>query len=575
MYSEPAEKQKGLLGADLGVDKTLRGAIDQASATGRAAVAVGPRPHGDERGDWLLYVVQPAWNENANGQEQSADQSEIDGFVLGVFHIGALVDRALTIFASLGIDIFVSTSPAEGKPTPLYTRFSSLHKHYDAVPPVNGPAVPPKGGIHSIGEVDLGSTRWTVDCIPMPSYVAKHRTWGPVGAMLIGFGLTAMLLTHFLVLTGRAAEVERLVAVRTRELSESERRFRQLVDNAGDAFFLRTMRGDILDVNKRACDSLGYTREELLSMNIADVDVTFISNNLGQFASLPDEAYPITFQGVHRRKDGATFPVEVRLSPLHRGEERLMLALVRDIADRKRAEAALRQEQQLLREMLDLHESERKLVAYEIHDGLAQQLTGAIYKFQSVNRLCDNDPAAARTMYDEAVRLLEAALAETRRLIGGLRPPVLDESGIAAAVEYLIAERRQHGGPEITFTHNLEPRRLAPLLESAVFRIVQECLTNACRHSQSPTVHVDVLQSDETLKIEVQDWGVGFDPAEVKGGHFGLQGIHERARLLGGVALIQAAPGQGAHIVVKIPLLPQTEANGGGKQTGEDDSSGR
>ena len=135
-------------------------------------------------------------------------------------------------------------------------------------------------------------------------------------------------------------------------------------------------------------------------------------------------------------------------------------------------------------------------MAYEIHDGLAQQLTGALYKFQSIEPLGERDPQAARKMFDEAVQLLREAMAETRRLIGGLRPPILDESGVVAAIEYLISEQRQQGGPEIEFVHPADVDRLAAPLEGAVFRIVQECLTNACRYSQSAKVRVELRQAE-------------------------------------------------------------------------------
>ena len=236
-------------------------------------------------------------------------------------------------------------------------------------------------------------------------------------------------------MTGRTATVEKLVAERTRELYESEQRFRRLVNNAGDAFFLHDENGKILDVSKRACSSLGYTREELLNMTIADIDVHFISHNLPRHSKRPDRGVSGEFRGSSPPQGRHEFPVEIRLALLNVGKKRLMLALVRDITDRKQSEAELLNEHRLLRDMLDLHERDRKLVAYEIHDGLAQQLAGALYKFQSVEQMQESDRDAAWKMFDEAMRLLREAMAETRRLISGLRPPILDESGVVAAVE--------------------------------------------------------------------------------------------------------------------------------------------
>ena len=96
---------------------------------------------------------------------------------------------------------------------------------------------------------------------------------------------------------------------------------------------------------------------------------------------------------------------------------------------------------------------------------------------------------------------------------------------------------------------------------------MQECLTNACRYSRSPKVRVELAQVGGRLRIEVQDWGVGFDPEQVRNDHFGLQGIRERARLLGGASTIEAAPQQGTHVVVELPLLRPAADGTAGKGT--------
>ncbi|MFX0203543.1 MAG: PAS domain-containing protein, partial [Candidatus Hodarchaeota archaeon] len=125
-------------------------------------------------------------------------------------------------------------------------------------------------------------------------------------------------------------------------LRESERRFRRLVEHSTDAFFLHEFDGRIIDVNQHSCESLGYTREELLGLSIQDIDQEFISGkHLEKWKQMvPGE--PITLEGVHQRKDGTRFPVESRLGVFEAGERRLTLGLVRDITERKRAEKKLR-----------------------------------------------------------------------------------------------------------------------------------------------------------------------------------------------------------------------------------------
>jgi signal transduction histidine kinase len=101
----------------------------------------------------------------------------------------------------------------------------------------------------------------------------------------------------------------------------------------------------------------------------------------------------------------------------------------------------------------------------------------------------------------------------------------------------------------------VEFRRLEPVLENAAYRIAQEALANACQHSRSRRVRLALLQSDRTIRIEVQDWGVGFDPGSIGENRFGLQGIRERARLLGGQVTIDSQVGKGTSIEVHLPLI--------------------
>ena len=163
------------------------------------------------------------------------------------------------------------------------------------------------------------------------------------------------------------------------------------------------------------------------------------------------------------------------------------------------------------------------------------------------------------TEFDLGIGLLREAVNETRRLISGLRPPVLDELGIVAAIEYLLNEARGDV-PDIQFVHRTTFHRLAPPLESAIFRIVQESLTNIRRHSGSRRARIELLQHGAWLRLRVRDWGRGFTPQSADGGHFGLQGIRQRAHF-GLGAVIDSAPDRGTSIVVDFPLLlPEGDA---------------
>ena len=151
--------------------------------------------------------------------------------------------------------------------------------------------------------------------------------------------------------------------------------------------------------------------------------------------------------------------------------------------------------------------------------------------------------------------MLQQGHFEARRLIAGVRPPILDESGVLAAVAHLVNEERHQKGPHIELHSEVGFDRLAPIMENAIYRIVQEGLTNACTHSKSERVRVELVQHGDDLRIRIQDWGIGFDPGDFEEDRFGLAGIRERARLLGGSTTVESTLGQGTCITVELPLV--------------------
>ena len=170
-----------------------------------------------------------------------------------------------------------------------------------------------------------------------------------------------------------------------------------------------------------------------------------------------------------------------------------------------------------------------------------------------------NDHRAAQArQYPLRVRrdaYLQQGHFEARRLIAGVRPPILDESGVVEAIAHLVNELRREKGPKIEFLNSVEFDRLDPTLENAIYRIAQEALPNACQHSKSERIWVSLLQREDRLRIEIRDWGTGFDPKAVPKNHFGLEGIRQRVRLLGGKCSIKSKAGKGSRIMIELPVV--------------------
>jgi len=237
----------------------------------------------------------------------------------------------------------------------------------------------------------------------------------------------------------------------------------------------------------------------------------------------------------------------------------------------RKANLRLRRERAFLRRTLDQQERHRQLVAYEIHDGLAQYITGALMHLQTFAGMWSSEaegrnsdasidakkavrvPHSALQNLETGLALLRKSLDEARRLISGLRPPILDEKGLVAAINYLVSE--QPPLPDgIHFNHDVAFERLPPLWESNLFRIVQEALNNISHHGQARRAQIELSQKGQTLQLAVSDDGQGFDRKRRAEQTHGLQGIRKRARLLGGKATIRSAAGQGTKVSVTLPL---------------------
>lgn len=267
---------------------------------------------------------------------------------------------------------------------------------------------------------------------------------------------------------------------------------------------------------------------------------------------------------------GQTAVYSVRAAPVVEGGA--VVAVVITAIDARllhETERALRNERRSLQQMLRTQERERQLVSYEIHDGLAQYQAGAIMQLEACLHSMQSrrDPQLDDMIRScsEGLRLMRAAAAEARRLINGLRPPMLDELGIEEAVDSLV-ERMHDVVPAIRYLHPTPLRRLDPDVETAVFRIVQESLSNIRKHASARNVQV-VLEPRGAcdVAVSISDDGIGFDIGHVPPDRFGLEGIRQRARLFGREATIASEPGTGTRIEVVLPLFPgMTRADGQG-----------
>jgi len=256
------------------------------------------------------------------------------------------------------------------------------------------------------------------------------------------------------------------------------------------------------------------------------------------------------------RRDGSTFWARATVAAARHADGRLLAVqgVLEDISQRMVAAEAAQRERRTLQYLLKASDYERQLIAYELHDGLAQCLSASWMQLQGYCELRSESPDQAEPFLATGLDVLQKAMREARRLIAGVRPAAFDD-GVVSAINRLIDDSVSSVDQTVEFSSRCQFGRLAPLTELALYRIVQEALTNASRHSQSERVRIRLAQRGDTVRVTVRDWGAGFDPTLTRQNRFGLEGIQLRARLLGGRSYILSKPGKGTLIVADLPLV--------------------
>lgn len=259
------------------------------------------------------------------------------------------------------------------------------------------------------------------------------------------------------------------------------------------------------------------------------------------------------------RANGDEFPVDASISQLDTPDGKLYTVILRDITARVRAERELAS---FAAEAAGIREQEKSRIARELHDELAQSLTALKMDTIWLRDNLDAKPETAAAKLSDMLAMLDTSVASTRRIAADLRPLVLDDLGLAPAIEWLVQTFTQRNGVpcELEIDEELELREP---YATAVFRIVQESLVNVAKHAQATHVRVRVARESDELVLAVQDNGRGFRLADPrKPQSLGLVGLRERALLLKGKVEVASEPGYGTRVEARLPVA---EFAGGGE----------
>lgn len=260
--------------------------------------------------------------------------------------------------------------------------------------------------------------------------------------------------------------------------------------------------------------------------------------------------------------------VAERTQELEASRNRLESAMAENIRlyQELQQKEALRSE--LLRKVIGVQEEERRRIARELHDETSQALTALILSLETASRAAPSGPAEVAARLREADSVARGLLENVHRLIFDLRPSVLDDLGLVAAVRWYAQSRLEPLGARVHLETEGSERRLPSQIETAVFRVTQEALTNIARHAEAENVALSLAFGDGILRVEVEDDGRGFDVDAVERGAdstrgLGLLGMRERVALLDGTLTIDSAPGAGTTVRIEVPLPDEGEGCNG------------
>jgi PAS domain S-box-containing protein len=343
-------------------------------------------------------------------------------------------------------------------------------------------------------------------------------------------------------------------------LRESEQRYRAFFEfNAVGAGEVDLADGRFQRVNDALCQLTGYSRDELLQMRFADMThPDDLDRDWSLFKRLVAGEIPnFGLEKRYIRKDGSIIWVQIAVTLIRdlTGHPVSEIGLTFDITDRKHAEEEL---EQLAARLLQLQDEERRRIARELHDETAQTLLAMNMDLTEILHRQKNLGARTRSLVGETRQRGEQLMRQIRTLSYLLHPPLLDEVGLTSALEWYVDGFRKRSGIEVELVISPERGRLPSSLETSLFRIVQESLTNLLRHSGSERASIRLERVDGRIILDVRDWGTGMSAGAIESGDgigslgVGIPGMRQRMRQLGGDLTIKTSR-DGTIVTAVVP----------------------
>ena len=338
-------------------------------------------------------------------------------------------------------------------------------------------------------------------------------------------------------------------------------RYEYLTRFANDIILVTDQSLRILEANDRAITSYGYTRDELLNLHLIDLYPPGSQQVLDTLMCHVEEESGLIFESMQQRKNGGTFSVEISLRLIELEGEKLFQEIIRDITERKRTETVLKQSEENMRylasQLLSAQEDERKRLSRELHDELGHALLALKLQVGSVEEELLPQQVTLKKEVKKILEFINATIEEVRRLYLDLSPGDLEDLGLTTALHSLFDDFSQLQ-KHIRWTIRLDNLdELFPLsTQTAIYRIVQEALTNIGKHAKPKNVFFEIKRERQAVSFTIKDDGIGFERhkgvTEKKA--LGLLAMEERVKILSGTFELWSQGNRGTKISFTIPI---------------------
>ncbi len=377
-------------------------------------------------------------------------------------------------------------------------------------------------------------------------------------SFLIAFLITIILSLFIYLVTrknisqflSRIEQKEKKIKKTTQELKQSENRFKTLFENTGDDIFVTDQKGDIIEVNKSACNTLGYSRNQLLNMNISDIKTPKYASVIQKTCQTIYEKGKLTFESEHVTKTGEILQVEIKSRVLESGNQCYILSIARNISERKKVE------RRVLKAVIQTEERERERFAKDMHDGLGPLLSTIKLYVDEMND-SETDETEKKEMVKYVDELIDEAISNIRTISNNLMPRIINDYGVVKAIQSFCDKINKTEKINIHFHSKNIDKTLDQNMQLILFRVISELINNTMKHALANNIYIDLKKEENKISMEFKDDGKGFEIDNIMQNKFsgmGLKNIISRVKSINGSCEFFSKPGEGFRIIVEINL---------------------